>query len=941
MSVPGERLIVGDAPELGAESLCGCGPTDASGTLAPPVNAPALPAIAYRVGVHATLLESALAGLSSTEHPELVRLATRDPADFTIALLDAWAAAGDVLTFYQERIANEQYLNTASERLSVVELARLVGYRPRPGVAAGTHLAFTVDEARTDPTVAHRPLSIPRGARVQSVPGPGEQAQTFETLGPLTAHPDWNVLKAQQSLRRVPADRDVELHIAGIDSGLKPGDAILLVGDERVQNARDNHWDFRRLSAVQLDVPGNRTRLAWQRPLGSRVPRMTPALNPRLFALRLRASLFGYNAPSPKLLHVDIRNNFPGEFSAAGAIPIEWIFDIRTEGRDPQTGQPLNALLELDGVYASVAERGWLVLSRPEYQELYRVEEVTEVSTPRYAMSGKRTRAKTDTAVNLAGFEQDYRHTAVFGQSEEIALASTPLTGPVHGATVVLEKRIPLLDRARPLIFRGPRPRLRVLRHGLTFTPAAPGQSSRALAKSTELFVTGAPAPVANQVGAAQWPVRDADGIDGRIVATSADAQIVPARVANPADPTRVADPIISELALVQVCAEPPAGTTVIELERPLANAFDRARLEILANVAAASHGESVGEILGSGMAHVARQTFDLKQVPLTYVSSATASGAASTLEVRVDDLAWREVDNLLAAGPADRVYVTRQHDDGTTVVQFGDGVLGQRLPSGRDNVRANYRKGIGVGGHVRAGQLTTPLKVPLGVKGVTNPVPATGAADAEPLTTAQRNAPMTVKTLERTVSLRDYQDFAVTFAGVDKAVASWTWDGLARRVLLTVAGAGGAPIAPDGELIRNLIDALVGSGQPTVSVEVRPFVHVYFRVHLKVKVHPDHLAEVVLPRVAAALHAAFGFDRREFGQSVSQSEVIATVQRVAGVIAVDLDALYRTAPPNNSALLHPRLPALGPRPGAGNQQLGAELLTLQPGALTVLELMP
>src|ERR1035438_8476224 len=65
----------------------------------------------------------------------------RDPA---IALLDAWAVVADVLTFYQERIANEGYLPTATERRSLLELARLVNYTLRPGVSASVYLAFTV-----------------------------------------------------------------------------------------------------------------------------------------------------------------------------------------------------------------------------------------------------------------------------------------------------------------------------------------------------------------------------------------------------------------------------------------------------------------------------------------------------------------------------------------------------------------------------------------------------------------------------------------------------------------------------------------------------------------------------------------------------------------------------------------------------------------------------
>src|SRR4029079_9804547 len=69
---------------------------------------------------------------------------TRGSDDFTIALLDAWAVAADVLTFYNERLAQESYLRTARERISLQELGRLIGYRLRPGAAAQTALGFVL-----------------------------------------------------------------------------------------------------------------------------------------------------------------------------------------------------------------------------------------------------------------------------------------------------------------------------------------------------------------------------------------------------------------------------------------------------------------------------------------------------------------------------------------------------------------------------------------------------------------------------------------------------------------------------------------------------------------------------------------------------------------------------------------------------------------------------
>ena len=101
-------------------------------------------------------------------------------------MLDAWAVVADVLTFYQERIANEGYLRTATERRSVLELARLVGYNLRPGVSASVFLAFNLEKGYD--------VTIDPGMRVQSLPGPGELPQSFETGEPLMAREVWNSL---------------------------------------------------------------------------------------------------------------------------------------------------------------------------------------------------------------------------------------------------------------------------------------------------------------------------------------------------------------------------------------------------------------------------------------------------------------------------------------------------------------------------------------------------------------------------------------------------------------------------------------------------------------------------------------------------------------------------------------------------------------------------
>src|SRR6266850_8618623 len=105
---------------------CGCCAGTAIDTPAAKFNRAGLLAIAYRVGSHAEFRQTLLARLLSTDYPALAPLTTRAPDDYTIALCDSFAVLADVLTFYQERIANESYLGTATERRSVLMLARLI-----------------------------------------------------------------------------------------------------------------------------------------------------------------------------------------------------------------------------------------------------------------------------------------------------------------------------------------------------------------------------------------------------------------------------------------------------------------------------------------------------------------------------------------------------------------------------------------------------------------------------------------------------------------------------------------------------------------------------------------------------------------------------------------------------------------------------------------------
>ena len=375
-------------------------------------------------------------------------------------------------------------------------------------------------------------------------------------------------------------------------------------------------------------------------------------------------------------------------------------------------------------------------------------------------------------------------------------------------------------------------------------------------------------------------------------------------------------------------------GLTQLIFEKSLINSYIGSTVTINANVALATQGETVSEVLGSGDASQPFLSFSLHQSPLTYVSAQTPSGAKSTLQVRVNDVLWHEVPELYGQSPKDRIFITRRDDNEVTTVQFGDGQVGAKPPTGQNNIIAAYRKGIGNGGMVKAGKLTQLMTRPLGLKGATNPIDASGAADPESLNEARKNAPLTVLTLDRVVSLDDYEAFSRSFAGIAKALATWTWDGQGQRVLVTVAGTGGSDVGPD--LQNTLVGAMLKFGDPHVSIRVLPYRHASFRLEAYVKIDPDYLTNNVLAAVGDSLRSQFSFDQRSFGQPVTLSEVISIILGVPGVVAADVRKLYRV---DGIAVANFFLGADTTQPGY-QSAAGAELLVLDPSPI-LLEVMP
>jgi predicted phage baseplate assembly protein len=822
---------------------CGC---CGGVTSQPPKNPAGLTALAYRVGRHSTFNETMRAGIS--KQPALRPLTTRADDDPSIALIDAWATVLDVLGFYQERIANEGYLRTATERRSTLELARSIGYELRPGVAASTYLAFTLETPKDAPPVKTK---IGVGTKAQSIPKQDETPQLFETVEEIEARGDWNELRPQTRKIDLPQFDDEIIYLVGTETGLQPGDALLIIGKERAKSFGSENWDFRKVKEVEPVRKEERaddyTAVTLDYPLGSKTPRVWPARKEvKVYALRQRASIFGYNALPWSALPYTLRvrdtstPHTPGPFSERKNSWADKRFD------------PGETKINLDTVYPKITAGSWIVLSVPSYDEVFRVTEAVEENKADFLLAAKTTR------LAIEGEHIHYyspRTATVYGQSEPLDLAARPETRPVEGEWVVLSTAVEGLVPGRKLAFSG------------------------------------------------------IDDLTGEAVA---------------------------EIATLKSTV-PDGDLTRLNFTGNLEHTYRRETVRINANVARATHGETKNEVLGSGDGSQAFQKFGLKQKPLTYVSASTPNGVASTLEVRVNGVLWDEVPSFYQCLPEKRAYVTRLADDGQVTVEFGDGVNGARTPTGQENISAKARIGIGLGGLVEAGQISLLLTRPLGVKEVINPTAPTGAADPEKFAQARQNAPLTVLTLDRIVSVQDFEDFTRAFTGIGKAQATLLWDGERQLVHLTVAGADGGSVPATSELFEKLIAGIDAARHPDQPVRVASFQALEFNIVARILAERGFIPADLFAEIKIALVAQFCFAERKFGQAVTESEVVAAIQEVDGVTAADLDALHFSSHAPGPAS---RLPAHTAH-WSLSEVAPAELITLNPNGITLTEMEP
>jgi predicted phage baseplate assembly protein len=183
----------------------------------------------------------------------------------------------------------------------------------------------------------------------------------------------------------------------------------------------------------------------------------------------------------------------------------------------------------------------------------------------------------------------------------------------------------------------------------------------------------------------------------------------------------------------------------------------------ITTNTAPASAAQTVTNETVGGSFGTPAQTFTLAHVPVLpqTLTVTVDEGLAGGAEV------WTQVSDFYGSSPDAQVYVL---DPAAGTIAFGDGHYGAiplaNATTQNNIVATTYRYGGGAAGNVDTGLVTDVQSYVAFVDTVTNPIPAQGGADEEPVDETVLRAAHEVRATNRAVTADDFEALALSTPG-------------------------------------------------------------------------------------------------------------------------------------------------------------------------------
>ena len=806
-----------------SDSICPC--EDQGGCAWPIDNLPGLPTISYRVGDFGSFRQAML--LTSPLDPagETYLEGWRPTAgsDLALQVVDWWAYVADVLTFYNERIANEQYLGTAVLPSSVSRLISLLGYRPRPGIGATATLGVLA--------AGPGAVTLPAGFQAASKAAPGIASQTFELAQSVTfAAPTSVPTPADEDLTPVidpsapppgsPAGTatpppQVELIVRG-GVLVKGKPTSFVVGDRLLLMAQDaTKW---------IDYPpGIVTVTGMAQETDSYGKTNTRVLLDGTADFDPRSQAADYQLCRPT-----IANHLVSVPS--GAAPItDATFTLDSTARSINAGDPL--VIDTPGAADGVAGGAG-----------FDIGQVTGYSETLWYANGSSSSPTTSPGTNGI---------PLLVAQVTVTPSETVNFGTKYGTTSVAPKV--------------------VIRTGW--------KSVGTLLPSPVNQVAGLPSTVSlNQAPAATVGtptpalVEDANGNGAQVTATPQPANQVDlaASSSDVSGSTSVPSTLQPPLRLLWDLITVSRGATVANEQLGTGNAtlagqdftLQKSPVTYLADTSTGAAPAGTGGLAGLG--------------------SRSGSGYSSTVQLAVDGVYWSEVPMFYGHGPTETIFVTREDETGATHVLTGDGLNGARLRTGAQ-VSATYR--VGSGATVPpAGTLTQILSPQTNLSALRNPAAAGGGADPDSPADLSTLAPASVLTFDRAISGEDYAVVAAQAPGVTRAGAVWTWDAGEQRAMTVVyVGDDAGAVASARAALRAEADP----NRPVLVRRARPhLIRLRMTLEVSPKYVLDDVVTAVQNALVGTPTSLFAPGVLAIGETLYRSR-IESVSMLPGVVAI------------------------------------------------------
>ena len=300
-----------------------------------------------------------------------------------------------------------------------------------------------------------------------------------------------------------------------------------------------------------------------------------------------------------------------------------------------------------------------------------------------------------------------------------------------------------------------------------------------------------------------------------------------------------------------------------------------------------ATQGYSVtSEVIGTSNGEI-NQVWKLAKSPLIQDS----------VSVVVGSLNYTQVPYLIDYNNYDPVFSIYTNAAKESYVLFGDNVSG-RIPNLSAVIYATYRVGGGASGNVAAETLNSIITNPVAGLTVTNLAAADGGADEESTDSIRVNAPLSLKSLNRAVSLSDYSSLAKA-AGVAKANAIAD---VYSSVTIYFAPYGDKGVEIDGVTPSTIFntkkvtvnDYLVGKVPANTTVTYQPPSYVPVDLTVEVTVLAQYRRSLVTTAVNTAIKSLFAFDNVSFQDRITLQDIMSVIKSVNGVAYVQVNKLVR-----------------------------------------------